>query len=218
MGRGRFRTWKHPRALSPNPYGSRAVSHVAFLVTRQRALRNGSVMGIASKGASPDERVDPRALSPNPYGSRAVSHVAFLVTRQRALRNGSVMGIASKGASPDERVVVEFGTRGLTSSEVAERVAQGKVNVNTELKTKSVKELVTENTCLSFTLQVASVIAGRTDPNECTPPSRRGLRLACIRVETTERRHRARGCVFERLAKSISPSPHLGIMQSDARH
>ena len=62
------------------------------------------------------------------------------------------MGIASKGASPDERAAVEFGTRGLTSSEVAERVAQGKVNVNTELKTKSVKELVIENTCTLFNL------------------------------------------------------------------
>ena len=45
-----------------------------------------------------------------------------------------------------------LGTRGLTSSEVAERVAQGKVNVNTELKTKSVKELVIENTCTLFNL------------------------------------------------------------------
>lgn len=62
------------------------------------------------------------------------------------------MGIASKGAPQDEGRAEESGTRGLTSSEVAARVAQGKVNVNTELKTKSVKELVIENTCTLFNL------------------------------------------------------------------
>ena len=39
------------------------------------------------------------------------------------------MGIASKGASPDERAAVEFGTRGLTSSEVAERVTSSAINL-----------------------------------------------------------------------------------------
>ncbi len=62
------------------------------------------------------------------------------------------MGIASKGASRDGGRADEFGARGLTSSEVAERVAKGEVNVNTELKTKSVKELVAENTCTLFNL------------------------------------------------------------------
>lgn len=43
-------------------------------------------------------------------------------------------------------------TRGLTSAEVAERVAQGRVNYNMELKTKSVRELVIENLCTVFNL------------------------------------------------------------------
>ncbi len=41
---------------------------------------------------------------------------------------------------------------GLTTEEVAERVAAGKVNVNTELKTKSVRELFLENLCTIFNL------------------------------------------------------------------
>ena len=45
-----------------------------------------------------------------------------------------------------------FGERGLTASEVEERIAAGKVNVNTELKTKSVKELLIENICTLFNL------------------------------------------------------------------
>lgn len=42
--------------------------------------------------------------------------------------------------------------QGLTSSEVAERVAQGRVNINTELKTKSVKQLVLDNLLTLFNL------------------------------------------------------------------
>lgn len=41
---------------------------------------------------------------------------------------------------------------GLTSEEVAERIARGQVNVNTDLKTKSIKELCIENTCTLFNL------------------------------------------------------------------
>ena len=42
--------------------------------------------------------------------------------------------------------------QGLTSAEVEERIAQGQVNVNTELKTKSVKQLLIENICTLFNL------------------------------------------------------------------
>ena len=45
-----------------------------------------------------------------------------------------------------------FSASGLSTSEVEERIAAGKVNVNTELKTKSVKELLIENTCTLFNL------------------------------------------------------------------
>ena len=41
---------------------------------------------------------------------------------------------------------------GLSAAEVAERVADGRVNVNTDLKTKSVRELIIENTCTLFNL------------------------------------------------------------------
>ena len=41
---------------------------------------------------------------------------------------------------------------GLTSEEVLARIAEGKVNVNTDLKTKSVRQLVIENTCTLFNL------------------------------------------------------------------
>ncbi len=42
--------------------------------------------------------------------------------------------------------------RGLTLSEVQRRIEAGQVNVNMELKTKSVRELVIENTCTLFNL------------------------------------------------------------------
>ena len=45
-----------------------------------------------------------------------------------------------------------FSATGLTSAEVEERIAAGKVNVNTDLKTKSVRELVIENVCTLFNL------------------------------------------------------------------
>lgn len=45
-----------------------------------------------------------------------------------------------------------FDERGLSFAEVEERIAAGKVNVNTELKTKSVRELVIENVCTLFNL------------------------------------------------------------------
>ena len=44
------------------------------------------------------------------------------------------------------------GLTGLSAREVEERIAAGKVNVNTELKTKSVRELVVENLCTVFNL------------------------------------------------------------------
>lgn len=45
-----------------------------------------------------------------------------------------------------------FTERGLSTAEVEQRIAEGKVNINTELKTKSVKELVIENVCTLFNL------------------------------------------------------------------
>ncbi|MDY2778094.1 MAG: HAD-IC family P-type ATPase [Collinsella sp.] len=45
--------------------------------------------------------------------------------------------------SPDPR-------KGLTSDEVRDRIDRGLVNVNTELKTKSIRQLVIENTCTLF--------------------------------------------------------------------
>ena len=45
-----------------------------------------------------------------------------------------------------------FDERGLSFAEVEERISAGKVNVNTELKTKSVRELVIENVCTLFNL------------------------------------------------------------------
>lgn len=45
-----------------------------------------------------------------------------------------------------------FTERGLSAAEVEQRIAEGKINVNTELKTKSVKELVIENVCTLFNL------------------------------------------------------------------
>ena len=45
-----------------------------------------------------------------------------------------------------------FQETGLTSAEVEERIAAGKVNVNTDLKTKSLRELVVENVCTLFNL------------------------------------------------------------------
>ena len=41
---------------------------------------------------------------------------------------------------------------GLSTSEVQQRIAEGKVNVNTDLKTKSVRELIIENLCTLFNL------------------------------------------------------------------
>lgn len=41
---------------------------------------------------------------------------------------------------------------GLTAEEVRDRIAAGKVNVNTELKTKTVRQLVLENLCTLFNL------------------------------------------------------------------
>ena len=42
--------------------------------------------------------------------------------------------------------------RGLSTAEVEERIASGKINRNMELKTKSVKELIIENLCTLFNL------------------------------------------------------------------
>ena len=45
-----------------------------------------------------------------------------------------------------------FSEAGLTAAEVERRIAEGKVNVNTDLKTKSVRELVLENVVTLFNL------------------------------------------------------------------
>ena len=42
--------------------------------------------------------------------------------------------------------------RGLSTAEVEERIAAGKINLNMELKTKSVRELIIENLCTLFNL------------------------------------------------------------------
>ena len=42
--------------------------------------------------------------------------------------------------------------RGLSAAEVEERIAAGKINLNMELKTKSVRELIIENLCTLFNL------------------------------------------------------------------
>lgn len=51
-----------------------------------------------------------------------------------------------------DSVTTPFHERGLSSAEVQQRIAEGKVNINTELKTKSVRELVLENVCTLFNL------------------------------------------------------------------
>ena len=53
---------------------------------------------------------------------------------------------------PDTSASSPFTQTGLTTAEVEERIAAGKVNVNTDLKTKSVRELVIENVCTLFNL------------------------------------------------------------------
>ncbi len=57
------------------------------------------------------------------------------------------------------------GVGGLTSAEVAERIARGQVNVNTDLKTKSVRELILENlltlfNLLNLVLAILVILAG----------------------------------------------------------
>ena len=42
--------------------------------------------------------------------------------------------------------------RGLSTGEVEQRIAAGKINRNMELKTKSVRELIIENLCTLFNL------------------------------------------------------------------
>lgn len=58
---------------------------------------------------------------------------------------------ATTEAAPSAAPQVDI-TRGLSSDEVAERIKAGKVNVNMELKTKSVKELFLENLFTLFNL------------------------------------------------------------------
>ena len=48
--------------------------------------------------------------------------------------------------------------RGLTSAQVEERISQGKINLNTDLKTKSIKELFIENLCTLFNLITLSCL------------------------------------------------------------
>ena len=56
--------------------------------------------------------------------------------------------------------------RGLTSAQVEERISQGKINLNTDLKTKSIKELFIENLCTLFNLinLVLSILVLVTGP------------------------------------------------------
>ncbi|MDO4436745.1 MAG: HAD-IC family P-type ATPase [Coriobacteriaceae bacterium] len=52
----------------------------------------------------------------------------------------------------DEHTSCDPSLSGLSSAEVESRIAEGKVNVNTDLKTKSVREVVLENVCTLFNL------------------------------------------------------------------
>ena len=58
----------------------------------------------------------------------------------------------ASGEASDPSLAVAEPLSGLTSAEVSERIAAGQVNVNTDLKSKSVKELVIENLCTLFNL------------------------------------------------------------------
>ncbi len=53
---------------------------------------------------------------------------------------------------PDDLEQPASALEGLTSQEVEQRIAEGKVNVNTDLKSKSIRELVIENLCTLFNL------------------------------------------------------------------
>lgn len=60
---------------------------------------------------------------------------------------------SSQPQNPAEQAAFEDGTlNGLTLEEVQQRIDAGQVNVNMELKTKSVRELVVENVCTLFNL------------------------------------------------------------------
>ena len=59
---------------------------------------------------------------------------------------------SSTNPSAEPALSDDFAKTGLTTSEVEARIAAGKVNVNTDLKTKSVRELVLENVCTLFNL------------------------------------------------------------------
>ena len=58
----------------------------------------------------------------------------------------------ANGVAKTSSMAVAEPLLGLSSAEVSERIAAGKVNVNTDLKSKSVKELIIENLCTLFNL------------------------------------------------------------------
>lgn len=73
--------------------------------------------------------------------------------------------MASTEERPQTATAAGRPARGLSSAEVADRIAAGKVNVNMELKTKSVRELLLENLLTLFNLinvilAVLVIIAG----------------------------------------------------------
>ena len=58
----------------------------------------------------------------------------------------------ANGVAKTSSMAVAEPLLGLSSAEVSERIAAGKVNVNTDSKSKSVKELIIENLCTLFNL------------------------------------------------------------------
>ena len=61
--------------------------------------------------------------------------------------------------------------RGLSTAEVEERIAAGKINRNMELKTKSVKELIIENLCTLFNLDRKSTRLNSSHSDRYRMPS-----------------------------------------------
>lgn len=99
-------------------------------------------------------RFKKRGLSPfsqkiSKRGWRNV-HVELRLTYASVAKNGVAMGEIASGTQNE--------LRGLTSAEVEERVAAGKTNANTDVKTKSVAQILREHTFTLFNL-VNAVLA-----------------------------------------------------------
>ena len=78
---------------------------------------------------------------------------------------GCVGMIAGMSSAIENESSEAFAPRGLTSSQVTERVAAGKVNVNTDVKTRSIGRILRDNLCTLFNfvnlvLAVAIILTG----------------------------------------------------------